>query len=129
MTYKVTLNGKNYEVEVERGEAILLDVSDVPAPAPATAAPAAAVAAAAPAPTAAPAALSGGDPLVAPMPGTVVSIKVIDGQAVKKGNVLLILEAMKMENEIVAPRDATIARVIVAPGATVNAGDPMIMLS
>ena len=120
MKYKVTLNGKNYEVEVERGEAIMLDVSDVPAPAQT---------AAASAPTAAPTALSGGDPLGAPMPGTVVSIKVTDGQAVKKGDVLLILEAMKMENEIVSPRDTTVVRVIVAPGAMVNTGDPLILLS
>ena len=127
MKYRVTLNGKNYEVEVEHGEAILLDVSDAPA-----------VTAAA-APSSAPplstldsqrstAASAGGEPLSAPMPGTVVSIKVTAGQPVKRGDVLLILEAMKMENEIVSPRDAAIAQIVVAPGASVNAGDTLLML-
>ena len=127
MIYKVTLNGKSYEVEVERGEATLLGESDVTAPA---AAPASAVAAA-PTPAVAPAAAlspSDGEPLGAPMPGTIVSIKVTDNQAVKKGNVILILEAMKMENEVVAPKDATVVRVITTPGATVNAGDPLVLL-
>jgi len=126
MVYKVTLNGKNYEVEVEHGEAILLDVSDVPAVSEAPAAPAAA----APAPAAsAVSVVTGGEPLNAPMPGTIVSIKVVAGQQVKKGELLLLLEAMKMENEIVSPRDATIAQVITTQGASVNAGDPLLALA
>ena len=131
MKYRVTLNGKHYEVEVERGEAILLDVSDVSA-APVTAPPAASSApppaAEAPAPAAAPV-LAAGEPLGAPMPGTVVSVKVAAGQRVKKGEILLLLEAMKMENEVAAPRDTTVVQVVVKAGASVNTGDPLLVLS
>lgn len=126
MIYKVTLNGKNYEVEVEKGEAIVLDISDVSATT--AVAPVVADAAAVPAVSVAPA-MSGGDPLNAPMPGTILSVKVAAGQQVKKGQVLLVLEAMKMENEIVSPRDATIAQVVVTQGASVNAGDPMLLMA
>ena len=128
MKYKVTLNGKNYEVEVERGEAILLDVSDAPAvsAAPAAAPPLSTLNAQLPTPASS---LAGGEPLNAPMPGTVVSIKVTAGQKVKKGDVLLILEAMKMENEVAAPRDATVAQIVTAAGASVNTGDPLLVLS
>lgn len=131
MKYDVTLNGKVYEVEVERGEAILVNVADAVVAAP-VAAPAAPVAVAAPVPAAAPAtaapALSG-EVINAPMPGTILAVKVADGEDVKKGQVLLILEAMKMENEIVAPRDGKVTAVAVAKGAKVETGTPMLSLA
>ncbi|HOP72127.1 MAG TPA: biotin/lipoyl-binding protein [Thermoclostridium caenicola] len=133
MKYIVTLNGKNYEVEVERGQATVLKVEQAPAapvaapaPAPAPAAPAPAPAAAQPAPQAANIA---GEPIKAPMPGTVLSIKVTPGAAVKKGDVVLILEAMKMENEIFAPRDGIVAQVVATQGASVNTGDVLLTLN
>ena len=131
MKYVVSLNGKDYEVEVEQGEAILVSVSDTPAAAP-VAAPAAAPAAAAPvAPAAAPAAapVAGGETVAAPMPGNILSVKVTAGAAVKAGDILVILEAMKMENEIVAPRDGTVAQVVVSQGATVDTGAPLVILN
>ena len=77
----------------------------------------------APAPAAAPAtAPAGGEQITAPMPGNVLDVKVSNGQAVKKGDVLMILEAMKMENEILAPCDGTVQSVSVSKGATVNSG-------
>lgn len=124
MKYKVTLNGTTYEVEVEKGEAILVDEYAAVAPAPA--APVAA--APAPAPAAAPAATAAGEQITAPMPGTILSVKVKQGDAVKAGQILVILEAMKMENEIVAPRDGTIAQVVVAQGASVDTGAPLVVL-
>ncbi len=129
MKYVVSLNGKDYEVEVEKGEAILVSVTDTPVAAPAApAAPAAAPAAAAPAaPAAAP--VAGGEPITAPMPGTVLSVKTSAGAAVKAGDVLVILEAMKMENEIVAPRDGTVAQVVAAQGSTVDTGATLVVLN
>lgn len=123
MKYKVTLNGKTYEVEVEAGKAMLVDEYEAYAPAPAPAA--------APAPTAAPAPaapLAAGETVSAPMPGNILSVNVSQGQAVKAGDILVILEAMKMENEIVAPRDGTIAQVVTAKGAVVDTGAPLIVL-
>jgi len=129
MKYIVTLNGKNYEVEVERGQATVLKVEQAPAapaPAPAPAAPAPAPAAVQPAPQATNVA---GEPIKAPMPGTILSIKVTPGAAVKKGDVVVILEAMKMENEIFAPRDGTVAQVVTTQGASVNTGDVLLTLN
>lgn len=105
--YKVTVNGTAYEITLEA-----IDAKDVKA-APAPAAPVAA-----PAPAAAPA---GGETVNAPMPGNIVDVKVANGAAVKKGDVLIILEAMKMENEIVAPCDGTV-NVVVTKGAAVETG-------
>ena len=79
----------------------------------------------APAPKAAPA---GAETIKAPMPGTIMDIKVSGGQSVKKGDVLLILEAMKMENEIMAPRDGVVASVMTSKGAQVNSGDALVAL-
>lgn len=132
MKYKVTLNSKVYEVEVEEGTAMLVDEYEayVPAPAPAPVA-AAPVPAAAPAPAPAPAAApqAAGEVVASPLPGTVLQVKVSAGEAVKAGQLLLIIEAMKMENEVLAPRDGTVAQIVAAKGATVNTGDALIVLS
>ena len=131
MKYKVTLKGKTYEVEVDQGEAMILDEYEAIAPsAPAApASPAAAPAAApAPAPAAAPAAAVAGEQVLSPMPGTMVKINVAAGKSVKSGEVLAVLEAMKMENEIMAPHDATVLQVLVDVGAKVDTGTPIIVL-
>lgn len=127
MKYNVTLKGKVYEVEVERGEAILVSVNDVVAPVAAAPVP---IAAAAPAAAPAPAggALSG-EAITSPMPGTILKINVNPGDAVKSGQVLMVLEAMKMENDIVAPRDGTVAQIAVSKGATVETGTPLMSLA
>ena len=131
MKYKVTLNGRTYEVEVEAGKAMLLDEYEaiVPTAAPAVAAP---VAAAPAAPAAAPAAAAvtaAGEAVNAPMPGTILKVNVTQGQAVKAGTVLCVLEAMKMENEIMAPKDGTVAQVVVSKGASVNTGDALVVIA
>ena len=132
MKYKVTLNSKVYEVEVEEGTAMLVDEYEayVPAPAPAPVA-AAPVPAAAPAPAPAPAAApqAAGEVVASPLPGTVLQVKVSAGEAVKAGQLLLIIEAMKMDNEVLAPRDGTVAQIVAAKGATVNTGDALVVLS
>ena len=131
MKYKVTLNGRTYEVEVEAGKAILLDEYEAIAPAPAAAAPVAAAAPAAAAPAAAPAApavTGAGDPVNAPMPGNILKVNVSQGQAVKSGDVLCVLEAMKMENEIMAPKDGTVTQVLVSKGSTVDTGAPLVVI-
>ena len=109
--YKVTMNGKVYEFTIE-----LISKDDIKAAPAAPAAPAAA-----PAAPAAPAA-AGALTVTSPMPGTILDVKVAAGQAVKKGDVLMILEAMKMENEIVAAQDGTVSAVNVTKGATVESG-------
>jgi len=133
MKYKVTLNGRTYEVEVEAGKAMLLDEYEaiVPsAPAAPVAAPVAAPAAeAAPAAPAAPIAVTGaGEAVSAPMPGTILKVNVTQGQAVKEGDVLCVLEAMKMENDIIAPKSGTITQVVTSKGASVSTGDPLVVI-
>ena len=131
MKYKVTLNGRTYEVEVEAGKAMLLDEYEAIAPAAPAAVPVAAPAAA-PAATAAPAApvvTGAGDAVTAPMPGTILKVNVTNGQAVKAGQVLVVLEAMKMENEIMAPKDGTISQVAVQKGASVDTGAPLVFIA
>ena len=131
MKYIVTLNGKNYEVNVEETEAIIESVTDVPvavaAPAAAPAAPAAAPAAPAAAP-AAPVAAGDGEKVLAPMPGNILAVNVTVGQAVKKGDVLFILEAMKMENEIVAPCDGTVKQILAQKGNTVDTDEVLAVI-
>ena len=131
MKYKITLNGRTYEVEVEAGKAMLLDEYEAiapTAPAAAAAAPAAAAPAAAPAAPAAPAVTGAGDAVNAPMPGTILKVNVQNGQAVKEGDVLVVLEAMKMENEILAPKNGTVTQVLVSKGSTVDTGAPMVVI-
>lgn len=128
MKYKVTLNGRTYEVEVEAGKAMLLDEYEAIVP---TAAPVAAPAAA-PAPVAAPAPAAAapvaGDAVTAPMPGNILKVNVTPGQAVKEGDVLVVLEAMKMENEILAPKACTVKQVLVSKGSTVDTGATLVVL-
>ena len=133
MKYKVTLNGRTYEVEVEAGKAMLLDEYEAIAPsAPAAAAPVAAPAAAPAAPAAAapaaPVVTGSGEMVAAPMPGTILKVNVKNGDAVKEGQVLVVLEAMKMENEIMAPKSGTITQVAVQKGASVNTGDALVFI-
>ena len=130
MKYKVTLNGRTYEVEVEAGKAMLLAEYEavVPsAPAAPVAAPVAAPAAA-PAAAAAPVVTGAGEAVNAPMPGNILKVNVTQGQAVKAGTVLVVLEAMKMENEIMAPKDGTVTQVLVSKGSTVDTGAPLVVI-
>ena len=119
--FNVTVNGTVYEVEVNEvgGAAPVAAAPKAAAPAP-KAAPAAA-AAAAPVP-------AGAETVKCPMPGKILSVAVTAGQAVKKGDLLCILEAMKMQNEIFAPHDATVAEVRVAANQTVATGDALVVL-
>ena len=133
MKYKVTLNGRTYEVEVEAGKAMLLDeyeaiVPSAPA-APVAAAPVAAAPVAAPAAPAAPVVTGAGESVAAPMPGTILKVNVTAGQAVKEGDLLVVLEAMKMENEIFAPKSGTVSQVVVSKGASVNTGDALVVIA
>lgn len=146
MKYVVTMNGKKYEVEVERMSAfhmltreeiasgvstpvqpVAAPAPKAAAPAPAAAAPAPAAAAPAPAAAAAPAAKAapGGTPVTSPMPGAVLGVKVNVGDKVSAGQTMFVLEAMKMENEIVAPVDGTVASINVKTGDTVDTDQVM----
>ena len=123
MKYKVTLNNRVYEVEVEEGSAMLVDEYALAAPAaPAPVAPA-------PVAPAAPAPLAAGEAVKSPMPGNILKINVAQGQSVKEGDTLIVLEAMKMENDVVAPRDGTVAQIVVTKGAVVETGSPLVILA
>ena len=128
--FKITVNGKTYDVAVEESNG----VASAPAAAPVAAPAAPAPAPAAPAPAAAPAApaapaATGAEKVNSPMPGNIIDIKVAAGDTVTNGQTLLILEAMKMENEIKAPCDGTVAGVHVAKGDTVDSGALLISLN
>ncbi len=138
MKYTATLNGKQYEVELERidayepmpryGEAPAAAPAPAPAAAPAPA-PAAAPAAPAPAPAPAAAPAAGATTVEAPMPGKILNIKVSAGQAVKFGETVIVMEAMKMETEIVAPADGTVAQILVKAGDAVDTGAALVTLN
>lgn len=122
MKYIVTLNGKKYEVEVEKGQATAVYAGEANTPVnpqpvnnqPQSPAPVQTAPAATPA--------GSGDAVTSPMPGAILDVRCISGQAVKKGDVLFILEAMKMENEIFAPKDGTITSVCTSKGSNVETG-------
>lgn len=116
---RITVNGTSYDVQVE-------ELSAGAAPAPAAPAKAAAPA---PAPVKAAAAPASGEPVKAPMPGVILDIKVSEGQSVKKGDCVVILEAMKMENEIFAPADGKIAAISVSKGQNVNSGTVLMTIN
>ncbi len=111
-TYHITLNGKVYEVEIEE-----VKKGEQPKPTVQSKEPVKTVSS-----------NGSGEAVEAPMPGTIVNIMVKNGDVVKKGQVLAILEAMKMENEIVAPIDGTIASVDVEKGQNVNLGDSLVQI-
>ena len=125
MKYKITLNDRVYEVEVERGVAEVVKEYDYVAPAPVAAPVAAAPAAApaAPAPAPAPVAAAAGEKVNSPMPGTILNVLVKAGDTVTEGQNLMVLEAMKMENEILSPKAGKVAQVAVTKGSTVATGD------
>ena len=125
MKYEITLHGRTYEVEVELAEP--MDMQEFRSYAPAPVAPAAAPVAA---PTAAPAAAvsAAGEVVAAPMPGNILNVNVSQGQTVKAGDVLVILEAMKMENEICAPKDGTVVQVVTSKGSVVDTGAPLVVI-
>lgn len=124
MKYEVALNGKIYEVDVTETDAVLTSVRQASfAPAP-SAAPAAPVMQAAPNTQAA----AAGEKIIAPMPGNILSVNVTVGQSVKAGEVMFVLEAMKMENDIVAPVDGTVKQILTSKGATVDTDDVLAVI-
>jgi len=127
--FNVTVNGQSYQVSVEEaGSAPAITQNNAqPAPTP-VAVQSAPVQSPVPAAPAAPVAAQDGEKITAPMPGTMVDIKTAVGSAVKKGDVVLILEAMKMENEILTPADGVVKQVLVSKGAAVNSGDVLMVI-
>lgn len=122
MKYIVTLNGKSYEVEVNETDAVINAVTNAAAPV----APVAPIAAPAAAPSAAPSA--SGSNVISPMPGTILKVLCQNGQAVKAGDTLFILEAMKMENEIAAEVDGVVKQILVSTGSTVATDDVLAVI-
>jgi glutaconyl-CoA/methylmalonyl-CoA decarboxylase subunit gamma len=128
--FNITVNGKSYEVDVEEiGGVSARPVAAPSAPAPSAPAPKAAAPKAAPAQAAAPAPVpTGGETVVSPMPGTILDIKVAVGDSIASGDVLVILEAMKMENEIMAPCAGKVLSINCNKGASVNSGDVLVVI-
>ena len=125
MKYKVTLNDKTYEIEVEDGKAMLLDEYKAKAPAAEVSIPAA--------PVTVPAAQktvvsASGTNVTAPLPGNVMTLKVSEGQSVKAGDILVIIEAMKMENEVLAPCDGVVKQIVASKGSSVATGDVLLVI-
>ena len=131
MKYEVTLHGRTYAVEVELAEPMKMQEfrSHMPTPAaPVMEAAAVAVPSAAPVPAAAPSVTAEGERVDSPMPGNILKVNVAAGQTVKEGDVLVILEAMKMENEIMAPKSGTVTQVLVEKGTAVETGAPLVFI-
>ena len=125
--YRITVNGTAYDVAVEElGQGAVAAAPVAAAPAPAVA-PVAAAPVAAAAPKAS--GTEGSVKVAAPMPGKILGVKASVGQAVKTGDVIIVLEAMKMENEVVAPEDGTVASINVSEGANVESGDVLATLN
>ena len=129
MKYELKLNGRTYEVEVELAEPMMMQEFQAYAPAPAAPAAPAQEAAPTAAPAAAPAVTGAGEKVDSPMPGTILKVNVAAGQTVNEGDLLVILEAMKMENEIFAPKGGTVTQVLVEKGASVNTGDVLVVIA
>lgn len=121
--YNITVNGVSYEVEVEE-----LGMNSRPASIPQAERQVAPKSTANESKAVKPQVQAGGGSVVAPMPGTIIDVKVNSGQSVKKGDVLVILEAMKMENEIMAPNDGVVADIKTSKGAAVSSGDILVIL-
>ena len=129
MKYIVTLRDRTFEVEVENGEAMILDEYEAKAPAaaaaaPATTAPVAAVESA----SVAPVAVGAGTPVPAPMPGNIVSLEVKVGDSVAEGDVVAVMEAMKMNVEVVAPCAGAVKQILVEKGAVVATDDALMII-
>lgn len=127
--FKITIDGKEYLVEMEEIGGVPQPTAPAPATVPVAPAQPAPAAEATPAPTPAPAAGGTGDAMGAPMPGTLLKILVNVGDSVKENQPVMILEAMKMENEIVAPHDGTVTGIHVSQGDIVNPGQPLLTIS
>ena len=127
MKYEISLNGRTYEVEVEVAEPMTAGEFNTYMPAP-VAAPAETAAVTAPAAAAPAGVTAAGEAVTAPMPGNILKVTVAAGQAVKEGDLLVVLEAMKMENEIFAPCAGTVKQVLVQKGSTVDTGAPMVVI-
>ena len=126
MKFELTLNGRVYEVEVELAEPMLMQEFQAYVPEPT--APVVEAVATAPSP-AVPSVTGEGECVASPMPGNILKVNVVPGQTVKEGDVLVILEAMKMENEILAPKNGTVTQVAVTKGATVETGAPLVFIN
>ena len=126
MKYKITLCGRTYEIEVDNGKAVVLDEYEATA---AVAAPEAAPASVPAAPAAAAPVVTGaGETVAAPMPGTILKVNVAVGDKVAAGQLLVVLEAMKMENEILASKAGTVTQVLASRGSTVDTGAPLVVI-
>ncbi|KNY25155.1 biotin/lipoyl-containing protein [Pseudobacteroides cellulosolvens] len=130
MKYIVTINGKNYEVKVEKGQATIVKTTETAEKAYVSqTVSASAQPAVSSQPAAATSVVSGdGEPIKSPMPGVILDVRVSAGATVKKGDILFILEAMKMENEIAAPENGVITAVSIAKGTSVSTGDVLALL-